>query len=249
MKTVTVQSVAFQMDDELYKWYTRPNNLEVGPGSIWHWHPQIQKEMEAFQLLCKHMKYPVFLDVGAHIGIFSFVYCSLTPNHKCYSIEPVRGHINRIESVAQTNGFNINAYHLGFGDRSRTAHYDNLHMARWVEELNVVADETADDVRMTTLDDFVRLTETPSLIKIDTEGFEVPILRGSQETLRSATPTLFVEVHVEESKNLGHNLEDICELIPSELYTFKECNGQIISFLREFIFRGPNQRFIAHRKN
>ena len=244
MKLATIQSAKFQMEDSLYEWYTRPQNQEVGPGSIWHWHSQIQKEMEAFQLLCRIRQHPVFLDVGAHIGIFSFVYCSLVSEHKCYSIEPVCGHIERIESVARTNGFDISAHHLGFDDKVRTAHYDNLHMANWFVDENV---ET-DSVKMTTLDNFVESTEPPSLVKIDTEGFEVPILRGSQNTLYSITPDLFIETHIMESDNLGHNVEDVCELIPSDLYSFRECDGQIISSLCEFILKEPNQRFIAMKK-
>jgi hypothetical protein len=52
------------------------------------------------------------------------------------------------------------------------------------------------EVEMTTLDSFVsERTVRPNVILIDVEGAEVRVLEGGRETIRSARPTLLVEVH------------------------------------------------------
>jgi len=249
MKIATVQWSAFQIEDSLYEWYARPTNLEVGPGSIWHWKLEMVMEMANFQQMCKREQYSVFLDVGAHCGIFSSVYCSLVRYHKCYSIEPVRDHVDRMKSIAETNGFDMHPSHLAFDDRDRVVRYDNPHMARWIDELGGTPDEeTLGEVHLMTMDEFVKDKESPDIIKVDTEGYEIPILRGAQEVIHSVTPTLFMETHIAESEALGHNLEEIVDLLPEHLYDFKQHGGEPIPSLREFIFQDQNQRFIAVKK-
>ena len=247
MKIATVHDVQFKMDDDLYEWYTRPRQMEVGSQSVWYFHTGMFFEMKSFQYTCERDQYPVFFDIGAHCGIFSFSYCSLVSQHKCYSIEPVRDHINRINAVANTNGFNISAHHLGFSDRSDVVIYEDPHMARWVNtetgEGHVDGYEM-DTVKLITMDEFVKGNEAPSLVKIDTEGFEVPILRGAQHTLINHHPTLFIETHIEESRVLGHDIKEICDLIPS-IYTFYTCDGILIKDLESFMFHDNNLRFVA----
>lgn len=59
----------------------------------------------------------------------------------------------------------------------------------------------------TTVDALRRDFGDPDFIKIDTEGHEVAVLRGAQETLKFVHPRLLVEVHSEQ------NLADCRELL------------------------------------
>ena len=243
MKTATIHNVSFEMEDELYQWYTRPSQMEVGPGSIWHWKLEMILEMASFQQACRENQFNSFLDVGAHCGIFSTVYCSLVSAHKCHSVEPVIGHVERINSIAKTNGFNMTGHHLAFGAEDRIVRYDNDHMARWIDELDHAIDrETLNEVRQMPLDDFVAIHGQPDLIKIDTEGYEVPILRGARETLDTGV-TLFMETHIDQSESLGHDLSEIVELLSG--YEFRTNDNKPIKDLHKYMLAGQNQHFVA----
>jgi hypothetical protein len=46
-----------------------------------------------------------------------------------------------------------------------------------------------------TIDDYTKNNEPPDVIKIDTEGAELDIIKGAKKTLREYSPSLLIEVH------------------------------------------------------
>ena len=55
-------------------------------------------------------------------------------------------------------------------------------------------------VPVRTLDSFN--FEIVDLIKIDTEGYELPVLRGGRETIGRERPQLYIEIHNQGQKSL-----------------------------------------------
>lgn len=244
MKLVNIQDVKFNLNDELYSWYTRNGCAEVNNESIWHWHPTISKEMNSFIHLCKMRQYPTFIDIGAHVGIFSFVYCSTTINHKCHSVEPIDNHINKIREVGSINNFNLVSHQLGLNEYVGDAYYKNDHMAIFTK------DSDDKNVKITTLNEFVTSNNiTPNLMKIDVEGYEIPILRKSNLALKN-NPDLFIETHKTEAKILGYDINEICEHLTSDNYIFYTYDlSKEIKNLKEYINIEDNMRFVAINKN
>jgi len=67
-------------------------------------------------------------------------------------------------------------------------------------------------VRIRRLDDFQ--FNHIGLIKIDTEGYELPVLLGSQDTIRRCRPRLIIEVH----GSMEEEQENICKLLKTLNY-------------------------------
>ena len=61
-------------------------------------------------------------------------------------------------------------------------------------------------VPATTVDQLTRAYGPPSMLKIDTEGHEVYVLKGAEETLVSVRPLVFLEVH---RRDLGASCRSI----------------------------------------
>ena len=55
------------------------------------------------------------------------------------------------------------------------------------------------DVEAITLDDFGRKNALPDLIKVDVEGGEAAVLRGSERIFATKRPLLICEVHDDDS--------------------------------------------------
>jgi FkbM family methyltransferase len=263
MKTAEVRNVTWNMNDDVYDWHRRLNSYEVGDNSIWNWHPVIGSEMASFIYLCMEREPKCFIDIGAHCGIFSSVYCSLVDNHECYSIEPVKEHMDRLKDTAELNKWNLSTHKIALNNYTGKTYYHNTHMAMFVDDADyVVPDDIVSGVKentvinevvVDTLDNFVKTNNIiPTLIKIDVEGYEIPLLQKAKETLSKYPIDLLIETHRDECKTLGWSIEEICNYINTEqyvLYThdFKE----EIFDLKSFVLNNEsNMRFIAiNRKN
>lgn len=71
-------------------------------------------------------------------------------------------------------------------------------------------------VDMTYLDKYSYLN--PSILKIDVEGFEVEVLKGAKNILKTK-PKLAIEIHTPVLKKYNSSIEDLFDLIDIEMYT------------------------------
>ncbi len=231
MKIANVHGVEWKMDDNIYEWHRRYKCIEVGPESIWNSNPEIVSEMTAFKLYCIENSPSVFIDIGTYCGIVSSVYCSLVKDHRCYSIEPIRSHCERLQNTAKLNNWNLSTHPIGLNNYVGKCYYHNTNMARFTNDPNFkVSDAEINsnpenakihEVNIDTLDNFVKSNNIkPNLIKIDVEGYEVPILEKAQETLSNDAVDLFIETHRNECIELGWNIEKLCDYIPQKDYIF-----------------------------
>lgn len=262
MKTAQVLGLEWYMTEDIYQWHTRQESQEIGPGSIWHWHPEISSEMRSFMYVCTEREPKTFIDIGAHCGIFSSVYCKLVDSHKCYSIEPIREHMQRLEITAKLNNWNLNTFPIGLSNKITKRYYHNTHMAMFVdsaeyqvpEELvnNNPKNNIINEVDILTLDAFTAQQGIrPDLIKLDVEGYEIPILQEAQKTLKESKADLFIETHRDECKQLGWQIDTICDYLQPEDYVFYTIDLKTeIGDLKSYVLDGKsNMRFIAIHRN
>jgi Methyltransferase FkbM domain len=64
------------------------------------------------------------------------------------------------------------------------------------------------------LDDFAQGNPLPTVVKIDVEGAEADVLRGSEEVFRRAQPVLICEVHNDRAE------EDVTRWLEERAYRF-----------------------------
>jgi FkbM family methyltransferase len=134
----------------------------------------------------------VALDVGAHIGTHTLTLARLVgPSGRVYAFEPVMKSYRELYRNLELNGVtNVVPlrYALGKGPAS-VIEMDPIHPG---EEGGTSVGRGGDRVELRTLDSFG--FEQVSLIKIDVEGFELPVLDGAEDTIRRNRPVLIVEI-------------------------------------------------------
>jgi FkbM family methyltransferase len=143
----------------------------------------------------------VFLDVGANIGLFTLLAADVVGNRGAvHSFEPCAATFDRLSDNIRLNGFgNIQANQLALsaeqGELELFTSQDG-HDA-WNSFAGTLAGAAGKRqlVKVDTLDDYLlRNQVTPSLIKIDVEGWESQVLKGGEATLsRLDAPDLLVE--------------------------------------------------------
>jgi FkbM family methyltransferase len=213
-----------------------PLRCVVSPGLEFQIHPKGELvdfipfmpvfERTEMRLVAKLLKPDMkVVDAGANIGIYSLLAAKCIGDAgQVWSFEPSQTTYNLFLDNLALNGVTTVAAHRlalsdvrgeltlrsenGFGDLYR--HLDYAGKA--------VAGDTVETVDVSTLDDFAaanRINEI-DFLKIDAEGGEYCLLKGSQRLL-SQSPNVIVMVEVEEDWCLrnGFKSEDTYELLKS----------------------------------
>jgi FkbM family methyltransferase len=137
------------------------------------------------------------IDIGANTGQFALTMNNLLPNASIYSFEPIPECFNqlsdRMSGVKNFTGFNI-----GLGDVSGRLEFEAnsfspsssfLKMTSLHETLYpFTADKVLMNVPIERLDDVldVKTLQTPMLVKLDVQGYELKVIEGGSQLIRNA---------------------------------------------------------------
>lgn len=176
---------------------------------------------------------PVLLDVGANIGKYAIALSREFPAAKIFSFEPNK---NTFEILKQNVKEKAECINAGLGAAAKTGkiytYADSLtssHASIYSDVFNVFheAKKIVDfDFEMITVDEFCAQSgiKEIDLLKIDTEGNELEVLKGSSKVLS----------------------EDRIKII---LFEFGECDVFSRVFLRDFYEMLPNYKIYRLNSN
>lgn len=214
----------------------------------------ITADLATLNFFCERLKEynePIVFDIGANAG----TYCMLGvlfPQMKCYAFEPVPWiyqllrrniELNDLDStitavplaLSHYSGIETIKYPLVKLESGLSTLGEPLRFNKW---LNVY-------VRVEKLDTWAKENKVKQcdLIKIDTEGNELFVLKGAEEMIRANQPDLLIEYHVTNPQQFGYKKEAIKDLLfywgynhalrisKSDVYFFKmdriQCASQI----------------------
>lgn len=175
------------------------------------------------------------IDIGAHIGLVSLPLSTvIASNGTVYAFEPASAngaYLN--EHLSANNIANVEMVVDLVGDKE-------LESVEFFESdddsgMNTIAETGsrrgygATQKRQITLDKFCKENNLkPQLIKIDTEGAEVGILKGATETLRTHQPTIYLSVHPRHIIELGSTVEELETLLADINYKVTDMDGNVV---------------------
>jgi FkbM family methyltransferase len=141
----------------------------------------------------------VVLDIGANIGYYVLIESQLVgTNGIVYAVEPVRDNLELLKKNVRLNNLrNVRTFQLAFGkcNRESKIYVSNLvnlcamnknFAGGKIVEVQSISEETVDT--------FLENKPSPSLIRMDVEGYEYEILSGMPQTLRGDL-RLLIELH------------------------------------------------------
>lgn len=150
-----------------------------------------------------------FLDIGANIGYYSLVAGTISPAIRVIAIEPVRSNFEKLKMHLERNRIEqANAYHFAVGSAPGNvtmfhAGPENEGMSALHPPENYVG--TQEQVEMIVLDSWevTNALKRIDLIKIDTEGNEIEVLRGMKELIKKHRPRIILECNPETLARFG----------------------------------------------
>lgn len=126
----------------------------------------------------------LFIDVGANVGSYTILACRAV-GAAGYAFEPIPGTYGRLQENIRLNHLEnkVACLNVGIGSVPGT-----IKFTAGLNTMNhALADSERDpgavEVKVVTLDGILK-DKDPSLVKIDVEGYEMPVLEGASETLK-----------------------------------------------------------------
>lgn len=150
-------------------------------------------------------KFPMaVLDIGANIGTYSLL-ASESSSSQILAFEPLASTFERLKLNLELNGRkNVRAFNFALGEKDSKSQLTNNPSSCF----NKITDGEQPGVDTITIevkrgDDFLKsLNFSPDFLKIDTEGYELFVLKGLQSAL-DRVKFLFVEISQNENEVLA----------------------------------------------
>jgi FkbM family methyltransferase len=175
-----------------------------------------------------------FLDIGSNTGSFIFLPL-LNKTIKCYAFEPNPIAFEALFENIQLNNLknNVECFNMGVWYESKELELkvpldstDSGLASLGNDPSRFIYDDkngafTTKNVYCTTIDEFFieQELESVDVIKIDTEGAELSILKGGEKTIREFKPSILLEFDDKNTAQFGYKRDDIIELLKTYGYT------------------------------
>jgi FkbM family methyltransferase len=168
------------------------------------------------------------LDIGANVGQTAKKIKGYFPNATIYCFEPIKDTYEQL--VENTNGYsNIFTKNLAMGATIGEIEVFHREHSEWnslVENLNETAKltgATSEIIKVNTLDNFVKENhlEKIDILKSDTEGFEMEVLKGADYCLSNQLiDFLYVEVGFSKEDKQHTYWTDVIQIMEYYGYSF-----------------------------
>jgi FkbM family methyltransferase len=186
--------------------------------------------IETMKRLLRHGD--VFFDIGANIGYLSAIAAGLVgPQGQVHCFEPVPDYFERVQRLVELNpNYTILPNACGAGEIPGSC---KIYVTREPGQNTMVSDYKTGpeivstlDVPVIRLDSYIeeRAIETVKLIKIDAEGFELPILKGLEKFFRrsSCRPDVICEIAPRAYPLMGRTISELAEYMADYGYTARD---------------------------
>ena len=163
-----------------------------------------------------------FVDVGANIGLWTIFMAKKGVEVHAFEPSPRPYLILRKNAEKYSH---IHVYHCALGENNYITEL-NLHHASGHDSLLKSEEDLIGRIKinMRTLDSFS--LQDIGLIKIDTEGYEVPILLGAKQSILRNKPRLIIEIHSPYKEQMGKIMKILKHLNYHWTIHFKELKPQ-----------------------
>lgn len=196
---------------------------------------------------------PVMMDVGANIGLVSLDVLAGVPNTRIYAFEPGPHQCRLFRTTIRTNALEqrIDLFQFALGDTKGTTKFA-IHDTKDASgdgffDTGRAGATEAIDVEVRTIDDW--WTDAGCLdvdvLKIDTEGAELMVLRGGESMIERCQPLLFLEINTTNLKPYPYDAPDILDWLRNHAYVLETLEGSTVTSSNLMEFLGKTEDFVA----
>ena len=173
------------------------------------------------------------IDIGANLGFVTTMLASLVgKDGKVFSFEPSAVTYQKLLRTIEANELSmVEPVNFGLGKQETTHDLYRVSGSSGNDTLIKSGDGkiSTGQVKIISLDSFLAQKPQPiSFIKIDTEGYELQVLRGAIGTLKKHRPVIYIELcsdYLESSLEAVELLKSLDYRLPDDLDVSRQGNG------------------------
>jgi FkbM family methyltransferase len=196
-----------------------------------------------------------FIDIGANEGYYSLLFAkaSLKNSARVFAFEP---HVDNYKKLSENIILNnltrkIKSFNVALGntDTTSTIFMMSSKYGSQASLLKRHKFKKFSEINIKPLDSYSHYFTTKiSIIKIDTEGFELDVLKGAKQIIQQHKPVLFIELESSRQIRGQIDVEKICSLLKKMNYIlFTHVSDKNFSIFHEA--KESNHNLIALYKN
>lgn len=138
----------------------------------------------------------VVYDVGSQFGDWAVLWAKKY-GARVYAFEPLKFNVEVIKDNIALNAVEnrVHVLNTAVGDGSEVSYCVDGDMMRYTSSNPVTSHSLALDDLIRGKDGDVNSVPLPSILKIDVEGFEMQVLQGARNIIKSCQPRIIIEVH------------------------------------------------------
>lgn len=167
-------------------------------------------EIGTLMFIKKHLNEgDIFYDVGANLGLMTILASiSVGSTGRVYGFEPCNEIFKKLSKNIKINKCNnVNLFKMGISSFSSKAKIKEVNSDN-MGSMQIDLDKNG-DIKVTSLDNLIKSKTImpPDMIKVDTEGFELEVLKGARKLLLNYNPILIVEYTDTHAQKRGSQLD------------------------------------------
>lgn len=210
--------IRYGLRDRLLRWLRDPERVQgtfevpfagyIYPGRLERWIDWMTfyyggyelDELELMRALLKGRNEPIALDIGANVGHHTLYLASFCA--AVHAFEPFAGVADSLDDKVRRNGLKqVHLHRVGLGDQDEDREFFaprgmNTGTGSFVATHESSNNESVGALQLVHADSYIGRLTLPriDLVKIDVEGFELPLLRGLKQTLIRHRPIVMLEL-------------------------------------------------------
>ncbi len=175
-----------------------------------------------------------FLDVGANVGLMTLAVLQAYPDLRVDAFEPSPHPADLLAATLRHNQLDdrVRLHRFALAEAEGRADFWTHHPAHasgdGLRDTGRAGEAERIEVATRTLDSWWKEAGEPPVpvVKIDTEGAELPILRGATELLETCRPTLFLEIHERNLRAYAQTAADVHGWLTDRGYRLWSLDGR-----------------------
>ncbi len=162
------------------------------------------------------------LVAGAHFGYYPLLICSIK-QMPVYAFEPGTKMFSYLkENLELNNAHTVIPVQMALSDNIGRAKFVANSGQSSLVQYPGSKSEQIEEVSTTTIDTYLQdIPVKPDLFILDLEGYEMRVLSGAKDFIRSFKPTVIVEVNSKMLMKAGTSAQELYDLLASMHYTWQ----------------------------
>lgn len=224
-------NVSSSAEEHIYTEHGYHIHYRAGSSDVSNIHDKLLKRKCEYWLP-EQLQPKVILDIGGNIGIASIFFAQRFPDAQIHAFEPSAANFAYLEKNTQKLT-TITAHHFGLGleDENRSLYGKGTKFGSYTLVPEGKNPQVVDTIRVRPTGEVLRELNLPQidLIKIDTEGFEYPILTSFPIEVLEKVTWIVGELHSKDDFKLLAYLEpyfdlDFKKTLTKDCYKFNAVN-------------------------